>query len=127
MLTRLLLFGATGDLTGRFLLPALAELQAAGELPAETDVLAAATEDWDSSQYCEYATEQLARHAGHIPNAARDAVVAALRYRPVDVRDAASVASAVADGRRGPRQREAPQRAAAPDIRRGDGARRVPR
>ena len=35
MIERLLLFGATGDLAGRFLLPALAELQGAGRLPAE--------------------------------------------------------------------------------------------
>jgi glucose-6-phosphate 1-dehydrogenase len=33
MIERLLLFGATGDLAGRFLLPALAELEQLGGTP----------------------------------------------------------------------------------------------
>jgi glucose-6-phosphate 1-dehydrogenase len=33
MIDRLVLFGATGDLAGRFLMPALARLRQAAELP----------------------------------------------------------------------------------------------
>lgn len=40
MIERMLLFGATGDLTNRFLLPALAELRASGDLPARFQIFA---------------------------------------------------------------------------------------
>ena len=42
MIERLVLLGATGDLAGRFLLPALAALHAAGELPDGFRVVGAA-------------------------------------------------------------------------------------
>jgi glucose-6-phosphate 1-dehydrogenase len=42
MIERLLLFGATGDLAGRFLLPALAELGASGRLLGAFEVIGAA-------------------------------------------------------------------------------------
>ena len=37
-----ILFGATGDLAGRFLLPALARLQASGHIPEDFRVVGAA-------------------------------------------------------------------------------------
>ena len=41
MIDRLVLLGATGDLAGRFLLPALATLTAAGDAPSDLRVVGA--------------------------------------------------------------------------------------
>ncbi|MET7543833.1 hypothetical protein [Streptomyces sp. NPDC005507] len=71
MINRLVIFGATGDLTARFLLPALADLQAAGHLGDHFQLTGASREDWDSDQYQEWATTQLNRHGGTCPADAR--------------------------------------------------------
>lgn len=97
---RLVLFGATGDLVGRFLLPALARLLAVGELPAGFEVVGAARRDLDDDGFRRLATEHLDRHAPDVPTDARRALVRALRYRPVDLADRASVAAVIGDDRR---------------------------
>jgi glucose-6-phosphate 1-dehydrogenase len=96
MIERLLLFGATGDLVGRFLLPALAELYDEGELPDGFRVVGAAREDWDDEAFRRHATRQLEQHAAtDVSAASREALVRSLRYRRVDFDDPASVAEAV--------------------------------
>jgi glucose-6-phosphate 1-dehydrogenase len=92
---RLVVFGASGDLTGRFLLPALAALHADGELPASFQVVGAATENWGDYAFRHFASEHLDRHAAEMPARAREALVRSLRYRRVDVTDADSVAEIV--------------------------------
>lgn len=67
MIKWLVLFGATGALAGHFLLPALAELYDAGQLPEGFRVVGAACEDWNDDRF---------RH--HV------ALVRSLRYRKVD-------------------------------------------
>lgn len=95
MIARLVLFGATGDLAGRFLFPALARGLAAGDLPEDLAVVAAAPQDWDDETFATHIAQQLAAHAGQVPAGVRDALVARLRYRPVDLDDATSIARAV--------------------------------
>jgi glucose-6-phosphate 1-dehydrogenase len=97
MIGRLVVFGATGDLMGRFLLPALAQLSAAGELPEGFSVVGAARAPWDDHAFRVDAHEQLERHAGEIPAHVRDSLVNGLRYRPVDVTDRESVAAVLRD------------------------------
>jgi glucose-6-phosphate 1-dehydrogenase len=96
VIARLVIFGATGDLTARYLLPALAALQAAGELPGDFRLVAAGREEWSAQEYQDWAGAQLERHAGHLPAGARRAVVAATSYVVADVTDPASVAAAIA-------------------------------
>ncbi|MBQ1089406.1 glucose-6-phosphate dehydrogenase [Streptomyces sp. B93] len=96
MIDRLAVFGATGDLTARFLLPALAALRAEGNLREHFQVTGASREDWDDDRYREWVTDQLDRHGGDHPPDARAAVAAATRYRRADVSDPADVAAAVA-------------------------------
>jgi glucose-6-phosphate 1-dehydrogenase len=96
MIERLVIFGGTGDLAGRYLLPALGSLQAAGELGERFRLTAAGRDDWDDEQYRNWATSHLERHAGHLPADARQAIVAASSYRMVDVRDRDSVAPVIA-------------------------------
>jgi glucose-6-phosphate 1-dehydrogenase len=100
MIERLVLFGATGDLAGRYLLPALAALQAAGRLPGGFTVTGASREIMEDEAFRRSARERLQQHAADIPATAREALVRSLGYRPVDVADAESVASVI-EPRRG--------------------------
>jgi glucose-6-phosphate 1-dehydrogenase len=95
MIDRLAIFGATGDLTARFLLPGLAALHDAGLLSERFALTGSAREDWDGEQFRSWAAAQLERHAPDLPAAARQAVVSASGYRAADVRDSGSVAAVV--------------------------------
>lgn len=94
---RLLLFGGTGDLSMRYLLPALAVLLAAGELPEGFGVVGAARGHLSDEDFRDRVADALRRHAGAVPAPHRDALVRATRYRRVDVDDAGSVGRAVAE------------------------------
>ena len=96
MIERLAIFGATGDLTGRYLLPGLAALRAGGHLGDAFQLVAAGREDWTDDGFREHAAGWLDREAGALPAAARADVVAAVRYRRLDLGDTASVAGCVA-------------------------------
>lgn len=95
MIARLLLLGATGDLAGRFLLPALAELSADGRAPDGLQVVGSGREDWDDAAFRDHVAERLRQHAGDVPSGVRDALAADLRYRPVDPADPGTIAAAV--------------------------------
>jgi len=95
MIRRLLVLGASGDLTGRFLLPGLAQLSAAGELPGDLTVLGAAREGWEDDTFRQHTQEQLDEHAADVPAGVRNGLLAQLRYRAVEVTDPASVAAAM--------------------------------
>ena len=91
---RLVILGATGDLTGRYLLVALAELAAAGSLPEELAIVGVAREPWDTAAFRRHARERLARHALGLPAAVRDALVERLSYVAGDVTDPAVLTAA---------------------------------
>ncbi len=96
MMKRLLLLGATGDLAGRFLLPALAELYNEGNLPEGFSIVGAAVEDWDDETFRQHAVQKLEQHtATDVSAASREAVVRALHYRKIDFNDASSIAAAL--------------------------------
>jgi glucose-6-phosphate 1-dehydrogenase len=98
MIQRLVILGATGDLTARYLLPALASLRAAGRLGEEFRLVGAGREDWSDEKFRAWATAQLDRHAADLPADARRDVVAAARYHRADVTDPASMAAVLGDG-----------------------------
>ncbi|MEU1893475.1 glucose-6-phosphate dehydrogenase [Streptomyces pristinaespiralis] len=93
---RLVVFGGTGDLTGRFLLPALAALHAAGHIDDRFGLTGASREDWDGERYRKWADAQLERHGADLPADSRRAVIASADYRRADVTDPADVGAAVA-------------------------------
>ncbi|MFJ2132614.1 glucose-6-phosphate dehydrogenase [Streptomyces sp. NPDC087849] len=96
MINRLAIFGATGDLTARYLLPALAALQAAGHLGNQMQVTGASREDWDTDRYREWIAAQFDRHGGPCPSGAKEAIAASARYLRADVTDPDDVAAAIA-------------------------------
>ncbi|HEX8860206.1 MAG TPA: glucose-6-phosphate dehydrogenase [Actinomycetes bacterium] len=96
MIDRLAIFGATGDLTARYLLPGLAALRAGGHLGDRFELTCAGREDWDSEQFRNWAAAQLDRHGGAWPTSARQAIVASARWQRADAADPAGVASAIA-------------------------------
>ncbi|WP_448609097.1 glucose-6-phosphate dehydrogenase [Geodermatophilus sp. URMC 60] len=95
MISRLLLLGATGDLAGRFLLPALARLSADGRMPDSLQVVGGASQDWDDRTFRSHVATRLQQHAGDVPTEVRNALVDRLRYRAVDPREPGTVAAAV--------------------------------
>ena len=92
MIRRLVVFGGTGDLMGRYLLPGLAALRAGGHLPEGFEVVGAARDDWDDERFRGWAADWLQREAGAV-----DAeLVAASRYTRIDLGDPANVAACIA-------------------------------
>lgn len=80
MIRKLVILGATGDLTARYLLPAIAALRAAGELGDDFQLVAVGRDEWADETFRNWAIAQLDRHAKELPAAAKDAVVATSRY-----------------------------------------------
>jgi len=93
---RLVVFGGTGDLMGRYLIPGLAALQTRGHLPAGFELVGAAREDWDDDRFRSWAAGWLEREAAGIDSAATAALVNASKYRRIDLGDPASVTACLA-------------------------------
>jgi len=96
VINRLAIFGATGDLTARYLLPAIAALRATGKTGDAFQLIAAGRDHWSSSQFRDWADAQLAWHAEEMPATIRAAVASPATYRQADVTDPASVAGVIA-------------------------------
>ena len=96
MISRLVIFGASGDLTSRYLVPALARLWQAGQLPEDFCVTGVGRRDADSASFRQEMTEKLERFAAEVPPAARQAVCARLEYRRADSTNTRQVAVALA-------------------------------
>ena len=84
MIERLVLLGASGDLTSRLLLPAVAEVAAAGLLPPGLTIVGASNVEWSTDEFRQHIATELEKHAP-VPAAARDDVVGRLTFRPCDV------------------------------------------
>jgi glucose-6-phosphate 1-dehydrogenase len=95
MITALVLFGASGDLAGRFLLPALAALFEAKQLHDDFVVVGAARQNWDDETFRSHAEKRLRRHAAGVPVSSHEKLLRALRYRSVDIDDPRSIAAVI--------------------------------
>jgi glucose-6-phosphate 1-dehydrogenase len=94
MIGRMVLFGASGDLTSRLLMPAVAQLAEAKLLPPGFTVLGSANTDWSTSDFRQHIADELDKHTPVAP-AARDAVVQMLSYQPADVTRPAEVSQLI--------------------------------
>lgn len=90
MLTSLVLFGATGDLASRLLLPALVELEHEGALD-ELRIICSSVEDGDDEWFREHASQQLEEFASELAPDARERLVQRISYVPADVTASDSV------------------------------------
>jgi glucose-6-phosphate 1-dehydrogenase len=102
MITNLVLFGASGDLAGRFLLPALAALRATGRVGNDLAIVGTARTPWDDEAFRGHVTERLAGHAADVPPEHRDALTRSLRYREADLSDAHDVGTVIRLAGEGP-------------------------
>jgi glucose-6-phosphate 1-dehydrogenase len=92
----LVLFGAGGDLAGRYLLPALAALAAREQLPRGFRVVGAGREGWDDDAFRVHVGERLERHAPDVPATVRDRLLDRLSYVQADSTSATDVNAVVA-------------------------------
>ena len=92
MIPTLLVIGATGDLTSRLLLPALAQLTANRALPTDFRLVGAAHSDWTEEQFRAHVREAISEHDGH---EVVDRLADTASYRPLDVTDADAVRTVV--------------------------------
>jgi glucose-6-phosphate 1-dehydrogenase len=91
---RLVILGATGDLTGRYLLGALAEMACSGYLPADLTIVGVSRDRWDTARFRDHAAGRLDRHAGHLSPAGRGELVKRLSFVAGDVTDPAVLMAA---------------------------------
>jgi glucose-6-phosphate 1-dehydrogenase len=96
MIERMVLFGASGDLTSRLLMPALAQLAEAGMLPQPFSIVGSATSDWSSDEFREHIAAALNEHSTVTP-ATRDLVVRMLNFQPADVTQPEDVRRLIGD------------------------------
>lgn len=96
-LCNLVIFGASGDLASRLLLPGLAELHASGELPDGFRIVGVDIADLTTSEFKDRITAELAEHAAGVAPSSRGAIVDALDYAEADVSDPHQVEAAIAD------------------------------
>jgi glucose-6-phosphate 1-dehydrogenase len=94
MIERMVLFGASGDLTSRLLMPAVAELAEAGQLPDGFEIVGSAVTDWSSDDFREHIGQGLDEHAS-VSAETRDRVVGMLSFQPADVTRAEDVRAVI--------------------------------
>lgn len=96
MVKHLVILGSAGDLSTRYLLPALAQLYEDGRLPEDFRVTGVHRRDWDDEQFRRFALESLGRHAGEVSADAHAGLIGqVLEYRQADVTDDESLAAAL--------------------------------
>jgi len=96
MIERLVIIGGTGDLAGRFLLPGLAALKERGHLSDGFELVSASRQDWTDEQYHGWAQDWLKREAPDADRGATTKLLAASRYRSIDLADPVNVAACLA-------------------------------
>jgi glucose-6-phosphate 1-dehydrogenase len=92
--TRLVVFGATGDLTARLLLPAIADLRAEGALPDDLRIVGIDQRDWDDARFRAHVGDALDQHADSDEDV-RTWIADRVAYAVADVTDGDAVAAAI--------------------------------
>jgi glucose-6-phosphate 1-dehydrogenase len=95
VIDHLVILGATGDLTARYLLPGLAALRRRGHLGDAFRLTGVGRHDWSVDEYRDWASAQLDEHAPEIAATDRHAVVASAAYHRADVTDAAALTAII--------------------------------
>ncbi len=85
MIQTLMILGASGDLTSRFLIPAIARLDQAGKLPEGFRVLGVAQDDWNTERFRGHLEQKLAAPGTAGVAGTRETILGRVDYRRVDV------------------------------------------
>lgn len=96
MIERLVIFGGSGDLAGRYLLPGLAALLLGGHLSERFELVAASRQDWGEERFRAWAEGWLRREGAGVDPEAAAALLRSSRYQRLDLADRASVAACLA-------------------------------
>jgi glucose-6-phosphate 1-dehydrogenase len=81
----LVVFGASGDLANRKLLPALYHRDADGQLPENARIICSARRDYTDDDYRDYALKALKEHVSDLNDEALEQFLERLRYVKIDV------------------------------------------
>lgn len=95
MINRVVVFGATGDLCARYLLPGLAALHARGHLDGSFQLVCADRTDWDTPRFRSWMAEKLDQHGEEWPPESRKAVVDFTHFSRTDVTNLEEVTAAI--------------------------------
>jgi glucose-6-phosphate 1-dehydrogenase len=95
VIERLVVLGATGDLTARYLLPGLAALRDAEHIGESFRLVGVGRQDWRDDEFRSWASAQLEQHAPHRRAAAPHFLVATAEYHRADVTDPAALRAVV--------------------------------
>jgi glucose-6-phosphate 1-dehydrogenase len=98
VIEHLVLLGATGDLTARYLLPGLAALRGGGHTGDGFRLTAVGRADWSDDEFRTWASAQLDEHAPGLTAEVRRAVVATSAYHRADVTDPAALGAVLPAG-----------------------------
>jgi glucose-6-phosphate 1-dehydrogenase len=94
----MVILGASGDLTSRLLMPAVAQLAQADLLPPGFTIVGSANTDWSTDDFRQHVATALKTHAP-VTAATRDAVVRMLGFQPCDVTQPAELSALIGDDR----------------------------
>jgi glucose-6-phosphate 1-dehydrogenase len=98
VIERFVLFGASGDLAARLLLPSLARLVAAAAVPPSLVVVGAGSDDLRTDEFRARIRTALDEHATDVDATARAKVVDRLEYARADVTNPADVGAVLGTG-----------------------------
>jgi glucose-6-phosphate 1-dehydrogenase len=93
------IFGAAGDLTSRYLMPALARLDESGQLPEGVTIRGVSREDWDTDRFRRHIADRLEARGGNLPPEVLKDLLDRLDYHQADVTDREQVARAIGASR----------------------------
>ncbi len=93
MIKTLFILGASGDLTARFLVPAIVRLHQGAQLPDGFRIIGMARDDWDTERFRRHLEGRLGESASNTVLSSREAVLSETEYRRVDVTKRDQIAS----------------------------------
>jgi glucose-6-phosphate 1-dehydrogenase len=96
MIRYFIIFGASGDLTSRYLLPTLAQLRQEERVGTDIQILGIAPEDWDTAFFQNHICAKLKVHAPDVVDAWTNDLSTRLEYRKADVTKSEQVQAALA-------------------------------
>ena len=83
MIPRLVIFGASGDLATRYLLPAIMNVRESQNGLEDLSICALSRTDWDTSQYRTHVKSKLNEASAQINKKAQDDVLTRIQYRQI--------------------------------------------